>query len=316
MTMKPLQMTGVIVLGLAVILGSMSLFTVQEIEHAVVLQFGKPVDVISHAGLYFRVPLIQEVRYFDKRALSVDPQMEQMTLSSDKNDPLLIKSGEVAPETKAELEKLTTESSGVPINVEVFARYKIVDPLLFMQRMVSEEGANQRIRNVMDGATRDVLGGTTLRTLLSAKRTEVMLDIKKRVNDEMRDRGVEIVDIRIVRADLTDRLRSSTVSRMITERKERATKTRAMGQELALQIRAEAEKEKTVLLAQAQKDSQILRGDGDALAIKTYNEAYNKDKDFYAYTRTLEAYRNTLATPETRLILSPDGAFLKYLNKP
>ena len=314
--MKPINAAGLIVLGLAIGIFSMSMFTVQEIEHAVVLQFGKPVRVISTAGLYCRTPLIQDVRYFDRRILSVDPEAKAMTLSSDKTDPLLVKSDEVSPETKAELQKLTTETGGVPIKVEVFARYKIVDPLLFMKRMVSEDGANQRIRNVMEGATRDVLGSTTLRTLLSAKRTDVMLNIKNRVNGEMKDRGVEIVDIRIVRADLTDRLRSSTVSRMIAERKQQATKTRALGQELALQIRAEADKERTVLLAQAQKDSQILRGEGDALAIKTYNDAYNKDKDFYAYTRTLEAYRNTLATPDTRLILSPEGAFLKYLERP
>lgn len=316
MTMKPLAIAGAVVLGLGAILGSMSIFTVQEIEHAVVLQFGKPVKVISSAGLYFRTPVIQDVRYFDKRILSVDPEAKAMTLSSDKTDPLLVKSDEVSPETKAELQKLTTETGGVPIKVEVFARYKIVDPLSFMKRMVSEEGANQRIRNVMEGATRDVLGKTTLRTLLSTKRIDVMQDIKTRVNGEMKDRGVEIVDIRIVRADLTDKLRTSTVNRMITERKQQATKTRALGQELALQIRAEADREKTVLLAEAQKGSQILRGEGDGLAIKTYNDAYNKDKDFYSYTRTLEAYRNTLATPETRLILSPEGEFLKYIEKP
>lgn len=316
MAMKPLTNAVVVIAALGAIIGSMSMFTVKEVEHAIVLQFGKPVEVISTAGLHFRVPLIQEVRYFDKRILSVDPPIEQISLSADKNDPLMAKAAEVPSETKAELEKLSTESGGVPIKVEVFARYKVVDPLLFMKRMVSEEGANQRIQNVMNGATRDVLGAINLRTLLSPKRADVMQDIKMRVNAEMKDRGVEIVDIRIVRADLTDRLRSSTVSRMIAENKERATKTRAMGQELALQIRAGAEKEKTVLLATARKESQILRGNGDAMAIKAYNEAYNKDKDFYGYIRTLEAYRNTLATPDTRLILSPDGAFLKYLERP
>lgn len=314
--MKAIQMTGLVLAGALLAGAALSLFTVNETQHAVVLQFGKPVKVISQAGLHARIPFIQEVRTFDKRILSVDPQMERMTLSSDKSEPIDVKSEEMTEETKAALEKLRTEISGEPINVEVFARYKIVDPLLFMQRMVTEEGANQRIRNVMDGATRDVLGGTTLRALLSAKRTDVMLDIKNRVNAAMKDRGVEIVDIRIVRADLTDRLRTSTVSRMITERKERATETRAVGDELAKQIRAEADRQRTVLLADAQKQAQIVRGQGDAEAIKVYNQAYSRDKDFYTYMRTLEAYRNTLATPETRLILSPDGQFLKYLEKP
>lgn len=309
MTMKMVTASVLIVGALALIGGSMSMFTVREIEHAIVLQFGKPMRVISEAGLQFRVPLIQEVRYFDKRILSVDPPTERMTLSSDKTRAQQIQSDDPA---KAQ----TSESSGEPINVDVFARYKIVDPLLFLQRMVTEDSANQRIRNVLSGATRDVLGKTTLRDLLSVKRNAVMAEIKNRVNADMRDRGVEIVDIRIVRADLTDTLRTSTVSRMIAERKEDATETRAKGQEQALQIRAKAERERTVLLAQAEQKAQTLRGQGDEEAIRIYNDAFNKDKDFYAFTRTMEAYRTTLANPETRLILSPDSEFLRYLVRP
>lgn len=316
MTMKLMVKVGGALLGAAVILGAMSIFTVRETERAVVLQFGKPVQVIANAGLYFKAPLIQNVLYFDKRTLSVDPGIALMNLSVDKSDPAQVQTGDMTPEMKAELDKLATNSGGMQIKVEVYARYKIVDPILFMQRMSDENGANQKILSVMNEATRNVLGGTTLGTLLSSKRNDVMLEITKKVNDQMDDRGVEIVDIRIVRADLTDSLRISTVNRMNTENKERATKTRAVGQQAALRIRAEADKEKTVLLAEAQKQSQIERGDGDALAIKTYNEAYNKDKDFYTYTRTLEAYRNTLATPDTRLILSPEGQFLRYIEKP
>ncbi len=309
MMMKMVTASVLIVGALALIGGSMSMFTVREIEHAIVLQFGKPMRVISEAGLQFRVPLIQEVRYFDKRILSVDPPTERMTLSSDKTRAQQIQNEDPA---KAQI----SESSGEPINVDVFARYKIVDPLLFLQRMVTEESANQRIRNVLSGATRDVLGKTTLRDLLSVKRNAVMAEIKNRVNADMRDRGVEIVDIRIVRADLTDTLRTSTVSRMIAERKEDATETRAKGQEQALQIRAKAERERTVLLAQAEQKAQTLRGQGDEEAIRIYNDAFNKDKDFYAFTRTMEAYRTTLANPETRLILSPDSEFLRYLIRP
>lgn len=312
MPMKTLTASALIVCAAALVVGSMSMFTVREIEHAIVLQFGKPVKVISQAGLYFRAPLIQEVRYFDKRTLSVDPPTERMTLSSDKTRG---QAGPIPTEAEA-LDQLSTEASGEPINVDVFARYKIVDPLLFLQRMVTEEGANQRIRNVLSGATRDVLGKTTLRDLLSAKRNTVMAEIKTRVNDAMKDRGVEIVDIRIVRADLTDRLRTSTVSRMISERKEDATETRAKGQEQALQIRAKAERERTVLLAEAERQSQSLRGQGDEEAIRIYNAAFNKDKDFYAFLRSMEAYRGTLASPETRLILSPDSAFFQYFVKP
>lgn len=307
---------GLIGVAAVAILVSMSVFTVREIEHAIVLQLGEPRQTISKAGLYFRIPLIQNVRYFDKRILSVDPATERMNLSSDKSRVQQLQKEDATDEEKAALEQLASDVSGEPINVDVFARYRIADPLLFLQRMVTEEGANQRIRNVLSGATRDVLGRTTLRDLLSTKRNAVMADIKNRVNDDMKERGVEIVDIRIVRADLTDTLRTSTVNRMITERKEDATETRARGQERALEIKSKAERERTVLLADAQRSAQMLRGQGDQEAIKIYSEAFNKDKDFYAFTRSLEAYRETMANPETRLILSPDSEFFRYFVKP
>ncbi len=307
---------GLIGVAAVAILVSMSVFTVREIEHAIVLQLGEPKQTISKAGLYFRIPLIQNVRYFDKRVLSVDPATERMNLSSDKSRVQQLQKEDATDEEKAALEQLASDVSGEPINVDVFARYRIADPLLFLQRMVTEDGANQRIRNVLSGATRDVLGRTTLRDLLSTKRNTVMADIKKRVNDDMKERGVEIVDIRIVRADLTDTLRTSTVNRMITERREDATETRARGQERALEIKSKAERERTVLLADAQRSAQILRGQGDQEAITIYSEAFNKDKDFYAFTRSLEAYRETMANPETRLILSPDSEFFRYFVKP
>lgn len=315
MAMKIANASFLIIGALVLIIGSMSMFTVREIEHAIVLQFGKPIRTISEAGLQFRIPLLQEVRYFDKRVLSVDPPTERMTLSSDKARMQQLRNDAATLENKDAV-LASIETSGEPINVDVFARYKIVNPLLFLQRMVTEEGANQRIRNVLSGTARDVLGKTTLRDLLSTKRNAVMAEIKTRVNDAMQDRGVEIVDIRIVRADLTDTLRTSTVSRMISERKEDATETRAKGQEQALEIRAKAERERTVLLATAEQQAQMLRGQGDQDAIKTYNEAFNKDKDFYAFLRSMEAYRGTLATPETRLIMSPDSEFFRYFVKP
>ncbi|HEY8190075.1 MAG TPA: SPFH domain-containing protein, partial [Micavibrio sp.] len=176
MKMKMMTASALIAGALILIGASMSMFTVREIEHAIVLQFGKPMRVISEAGLQFRIPFIQEVRYFDKRILSVDPPTERMTLSSDKTRMQQLEGDDPKALSQA------AESSGEPINVDVFARYKIVDPLLFLQRMVTEESANQRIRNVLSGATRDVLGKTTLRDLLSVKRNAVMAEIKNRVN--------------------------------------------------------------------------------------------------------------------------------------
>jgi len=183
-----------------------------------------------------------------------------------------------------------------------------------MKTLRSVYAANQRIESIMNDVTRGVLGKTTMRQLLSGERTQVMEEIRTLVNKKIAEDGlgIEIVDTRIVRADLTPELRQSTVRRMISELKERATETRAKGEERALEIRSTAEKERTVILAQAQREAQIARGKGDETAIRTYAAAFNKDKDFYDFTRSMEAYKNTLANPETRLILSPDSPFFKY----
>lgn len=295
-------------IGLTIILISICVFTVDERQTAIVLQFGQPKEVHTDAGLKFKLPWpVQDVRYFDKRILEVDPEPRRVNISSDRRSPL-VHEGAVDAE-------LIEEVSGEPIIVDTFARYKITDPLLFLQRLQTEARARQQIENVMDSATRDTLGNATLRDVLSPARGDLMVTIRDRVNAEMKPRGVEIVDIRIVRADLTERLQTSTVNRMITERKELATKTRANGQEKALEIRSTAEKERTVLLAEAEKKSQILKGEGDREATQVYNKAYNRDPDFYAFTRSMEAYKNSLSTGDTRLILSPDAAFLRYLSE-
>ena len=305
--MQKLPLIGLIV-GVILVGVSLSVFTVDERETAIVLQFGQPKQVYTDAGLKFKLPFpIQDVRYFDKRILEVDPDPERVNISSDRNSPL-VKEGAVDQE-------LIEEVSGEPIIVDTFARYRITDPLLFLQRLQTEARAKQQIENVMDSATRDTLGSATLREILSPARSRLMATIRDRVNAEMKPRGVEIVDIRIVRADLTDRLRTSTVNRMITERKELATQTRANGQEKALEIKSMADREKTVLLAEAEKKAQILRGEGDKSATEIYSKAYNRDPEFYAFTRSMEAYKNTLADGSTKMILSPDAAFLRYIRE-
>ncbi|MBP7903801.1 MAG: protease modulator HflC, partial [Alphaproteobacteria bacterium] len=159
-----------------------------------------------------------------------------------------------------------------------------------------------------------VLGRSSLTQLLSPERAHVMTDIKKRVNEKIsKDQlGIEIVDVRIVRADLTPELRESTVRQMISQLKERATERRAKGEEKALEIVSTADKEKTVLIAEAERKAQVIKGEGDQQAIKIYAEAFNVDKEFYSFLRSMEAYRNTLASPETRLILSPNSEFFRY----
>lgn len=310
-----------ILLALAFIGASQAVFTVDQREQAIVLQLGQPVGEVRSPGLHFKIPFIQDVRRFDSRILSVDPAPVQMVIASSSNAPLvrgaspspiLEETIENAPNTN---DKGTSqEVSGEPIVVDTFARYRISDPLMFMKTLRTIQAANIRIENIMNAATRSVLGKITLKDLLSEERSLIMSDIRSKVNQEtQRDQlGIEVIDVRIVRADLTPQLRQSTVQRMISQLRERATETRAKGEEKALEIRSTADKERTILIAEAQKTSQIVRGEGDKTAIKTYASAFNKDKDFYNFIRSLEAYENTLATPDTQLILSPDSEFFRH----
>ena len=300
---------------------SLSIFIVDQREQALVLQLGNPVGEARGPGLHFKIPLIQEVRRFDRRVLSVDPEPEQVVIASS----TII---EPEPSTKVEEAKIEGSEnivserpkiqnvSGEPIIVDSFARYKIVDPLQFLKTLGTVNIANQRLNNILGDATRAVLGKTSLKELLSEDRTFVMSDIRKRVNRKIQqdELGIEIVDVRIVRADLTNELRTSTVRRMISELQERATETRAKGEERAKEIRALANRERTILLANADRDSSILRGKGDEESIKIYTESYNKDKEFYGFLRSMEAYKETLADSETKMILSPDSEFFRYFD--
>lgn len=321
------------VLGLILIGASQTLFLVDQTQQAIVLQLGQPVGELRKPGLHFKLPMIQEVRYFDRRILSVDPLPEQMVISSslitrpeertiDKVVAETTKEGETTPaanpmETGKKNEIVIPpidNVSGEPIIVDSFARYRISDPLQFMKTLRTVDNANKRIESIIDEATRTVLGKTTLKELLSKDRTRVMTEIRTRLNRKIQEdkMGIEVVDVRIVRADLGESLRDSTVRRMISEMTERATETRSKGEQLALEIRATAEKERTVILADAERDAQIVRGEGDKEAIQTYAAAFNKDKEFYSFMRSMEAYKNTLSDPDTRLILSPGSDFFRY----
>lgn len=300
--MSPKLSIAFILVALVVVALSQSLFTVDARERAIVLHLGQPTGEVRAPGLHFKIPIVQDVRLFDSRILSVDPAPEQMVISSSQRTQ-----DGVVDEGFA---------SGEPIIVDTFARYRIADPLKFMQTLRTEPAAADRIQGIMNEATRAVLGKRTLKDLLSTTRASIMSDILTRVNSQIeRDNlGIEIVDIRIVRADLTQALRQSTVNRMISELKERATETRAKGEERALEIRSTAEKERTVILAEAQQQGQILRGEGDNEAIKTYSAAMGKDPAFYEFIRSLEAYRASMANGDTRMIVSPEGGFFKHFN--
>lgn len=300
-----------ILAGIAILLvgASQAFFVVDQRQQAIVLQLGQPVGEIRQPGLHVKIPLIQEIRYFDRRILAVDPAPAQFVISSS--------SQKKASETEEETDDIIQDVSGEPIIVDGFTRYKIVDPLQFLKTLQTISGANQRLESILNDSSRAVLGQTSLQQLLSPRRAEVMERIRANMNRVIKDDklGIEIVDVRIVRADLTPDLRASTVRRMISELKERATETRAKGEERALEIRSTAEKERSIVLAQGEKQAQIIRGQGDNEAIQIYAEAFNKDKDFYAFMRSMEAYKKTLSNPDTKLILSPESDFLRFLDE-
>ena len=293
---------------------SQSVYTVDERQKAILLQLGQPIGDVKEPGLHFKLPIIQNVRYFDTRILSVDPAPEEMVISSSS----LIEDQQQAEQNAQEAgNSIADVTSGEPVLVDMFARYRINDPLAFLKTLRSVDRANRRLTTILNDTTRATLGNSTLRDILSPKRAEIMETIKTRMNESVIKGGfgIEIVDARIVRADLTQNLLEATVRRMNSELQERAAETRARGEEIAIEIRSGADKERTVILAEANRDSQIIKGQGDKEATEIYAKAFNKDKDFYSFLRSMEAYRNTLADPDSAMILSPDSAFLQYLQK-
>jgi membrane protease subunit HflC len=314
-----------LVCAFAIIGLSSSMFTVNQTEQALILQLGSPVGSVQNPGLHFKLPVVQEVRRFDRRILSVDSSPVEMVISSNRQPAPKAAPAETAPGETPDVVTDDTDTgdddvqfvSGEPIIVQTFARYRITDPLKFLKTLRTVYDADQRVEGIMNDAARSALGQSTLTELLSPQRDQIMDNIRDLMNEKIKadNLGIEIVDIRIVRADLTPELRQSTVRRMNSELKARATKTRAEGEQRALQIRATADKERAILLAEAQKQAQITRGEGDKEAIRIYGEAFSKDKEFYEFARSMEAYKNTLATPDTRLILSPDSQFLRYLRR-
>jgi membrane protease subunit HflC len=262
---------------------SQAAFIVPQTEQALVLQFGQPVETYTEPGLKFKVPFMQDVMSFDKRVLDVDPPPEEVILADQKR-----------------------------LVVDTFARYKINDMLQFYKSLQTEDQANTRLDSIINSTLRSVLGNATLADILSEKRDTLMASLKQQVNAAVKGFGVDIVDIRIGRADLPEQTSQAIYARMRTERQREAAQFRAQGQELAQEIKSKADKEKTVLLAEAGKQAQISKGEGDAEASKIYASAYNRDPEFYAFYRTMKAYRDTLSGDGTTFVLSPDSEFLRY----
>ncbi len=271
---------GIIVLG---IVAFSSVYTVDQREQALVLQFGEPKRVVSEPGLQFKWPFVQNVIFYDHRVLDLNPEVETVILSDQKR-----------------------------LDVDTYARYRITDPLKFYQAVTNEQAFRARLSNVVNSSLRRVLGNVSLLTLLSSDRDEVMADIRKEVAAESQNFGVTLVDVRIRRADLPEQASQATYARMRSEREREARQARAQGFEQAQQIRATADRERTVLLAEARKQSEILRGEGENKAFKIYAEAAGKDAKFYRFYRSMEAYRKALNNDDTTMILTPDSEFFRY----
>ena len=261
----------------------LSLFTVKEINQAIVLQFGDPKRVIATPGLQVKIPFIQNVVFLDRRILSLDPAPEEVIASDQKR-----------------------------LIVDAYARFKIVDPLKFYVSVGNEMVARSRLATIINSRLRSVLGKHSLATLLSEDRTKQMAIIQDGVNTEAEKFGITIIDIRIKRADLPQANSEAIYKRMQTEREREAKQFRARGAEMAVTITSTADKEVTVLLANAKKQSEIMKGEGDGQRNKIFAEAFGKDPNFFSFYRAMQAYEKALIGGDTSLILSPDSDFFKF----
>ena len=284
MSKLPLAIIGIIVIVLGVITSS-AIFTVDQREQVIVLQFGEPTRVIREPGLNFKIPFIQNVVYFDKRILDLDPKPEEVILSDQKR-----------------------------INVDAFARYRIVDPLRFLQSVNNEASLRDRLGRTLNSTVRQVVGRHALPDLLSPKRDDIMGNIKDRVNTAGKAFGIEVIDVRIVRTDLPEQIADNVYARMRSERERIASQLRAEGEEIKQTIIANADRQRIVILAEATRQGQIQRGIGEGERNRILGEAFGQDLEFFKFYRRMAAYREALQGEDTTLVLSPDSDFLRYFN--
>ena len=263
--------------------GLSAYFTVHQTEQALVLQFGKPVKVEAEPGLHFKVPFIQNVTYFDRRVLDLDNPAEEVIASDQKR-----------------------------LVVDAFARYRIIDPLKFFQAVRTEAVARTRLSVQLNAAMREVIGGVTLSEVVSGERAALMGRIRDLVNAEAKQFGVDVIDVRIKRGDLPEANSQAVFRRMQTEREREAKEFRAQGERRAVEIRAGADRTRVETVAEAEKQADIIRGEGDGEAVRVFAGAFGRDPEFYAFYRSMEAYRNALGSDDTTMVLSPDSEFFRF----
>ncbi len=274
-----------VVVAVTVFLLANALFTVYQTRQALVLQFGNPIRVITEPGLNIKVPFIQQVEFFERRVLDYDAGSVELVLGDQRR-----------------------------LVVDAFARYRIVDPLRFRQSVGSEVAFRGRLEPITFSALRSVLGEVSLFTILSDERAQLMDRIASEANRALQQFGVEVIDVRIKRADLPQENQEAIFLRMQTEREREARELRAQGEEIAQRIRARADRERRVLIAEAERESQQIRGRGDAVAIATFADAFGQDPAFFGFYRSMQAYRNALADEATSFVLAPDSDFFRFFH--
>ena len=273
-------------IGIIMILVFSSAFSINQSEQALVLQLGEPKRAITEPGLHWRIPFIQNVVYTDKRVLDLEAPAEEVIAADQKR-----------------------------LVVDTFARYKIVDQLRFYQSVGSIEAVSSRLASIVNSSLRRVLGGQKFQVMLTGERQQMMKKIRDLSDAEAKTFGVEVIDVRIKRADLPAANSQAIYRRMQTEREREAREFRAQGAEASQMIKSQADREKSELLANARKTSEIKRGEGDAEAIKIFAESFGSDPEFFSFYRSIKAYKESLGLANTTLVLSPDSnEFLKFFN--
>lgn len=272
----------------AVVLMSMALFTVDQRERAIVFQLGEMKEVITTPGLHFKWPFIQNVRYFDARILTLDTPDAERYITSEKKNLL----------------------------VDTFVKWKINDARQYYISVGDEAQAQTRISQTVNATLREEFGKHTVHEVVSEDRDEIMKIVRERANLDAKKIGVEIIDVRLKRVDLPQEVSESVYKRMDAERKSVANQLRSEGSSEAERIRAEADKEREVIIANAYKEAQRIKGEGDAKAAAAYAQAFGQNPEFYAFYRSLEAYRSSFKNRSDVMVLEPNSEFFKYLKGP
>jgi len=273
------------VLFIVLVLAQASFFTVDETQTTIVTQFGKYIRSVTEPGLYFKIPFVQVIRYYDNRIMEYDSSPAEILTKDKKN-----------------------------LVVDNYARWKIVDPLKFFQSVRDQVGAQARLDDIVYADLREELARHNLSEIIDLRRVAIMDTVSKKSDEKARQYGIQIIDVRIKRADLPREVEESVFARMRAERERIAKKYRSEGEEEAAKLRARTDKEKVIILAEAYKEAETIRGEGDAQAVKIYADAFQKDPEFYGFLRTLETYKKTIDN-QTTLVLGSDSELMKYIGQ-